>query len=103
MSRDLRASLDKQEIHGRDIEKTKENIFSLGRKLGEVFTQQHDIVDALDFNNHDLQDLRMRVKSTEEMCKAHETDQNEIKKALMKVNERLDKLERAQLEMSTEL
>lgn len=103
MSRDLRANLDKQEIHDRDIERTKSNVFSLGYKLGEVFTQQHDIVDALDFNNHDIQDLRLRVKSTEEMCKTHEVNQNEIKKALMKVNERLDKLERAQLEMSTEL
>lgn len=58
MSQDIRDSLAKQEQHDRDIERTKSNVLSLGYRLGEVFNQQHEIVDALDYNSHDIQSLR---------------------------------------------
>lgn len=103
MSQDLRASLDKQEVHSTDIERTKANVMGMGYKLGDVFTSQHDILDALDFNSHELQDLREKVKMTSNLCKQNEKKQNEFTVAMNKVNERLDRLERAQLEMSTEI
>lgn len=103
MSRDLRESLKIQSQHGSDIESAKSNVFTLGRRLGDVFNQQHEIIDALDYNNHEVQDLREKVISTAEKCKDNEKNQSEIATALNKINERLDILERAQLEMSTEL
>lgn len=68
MSRDLRAMLNKQDVHDKDIDKAKHNLLAVGHKLGSVYTQQHEIIDALDFNSSEVQDLCQKVKEAYKLC-----------------------------------
>lgn len=79
-------------------------MFSLSCKLSEIYyTSQTDIIDAVDFNSEDIMDLREMVRRNQRLIKQNRDQNQEIQSILLRINERLDRLEKKQLELSVEV
>lgn len=100
ISEDIRQNLSKQNEYERNAEVTKGIIYTVSGKLSEVYTSQADIIDA---NSEDIMDLRETVRGNQGLIKENQNQNQEIMVILRKVNERLDNLERQQLELSMEV
>lgn len=100
---DLRNSIERQQVSERSAEAAKTNLFGLTCKVSEVFTTQVEVIDAVDYNSEDILDLREEVRDNQIAIRDNAKKNKEILKMLHRVNERLDKLERRQLEMGIEI
>lgn len=78
-------------------------MFTLTCKVSEVFATQVEVIDAVDFNSEDILDIREEVREHSDAISQNSKQNREIMKILRKVNERLDKIERKQLELSAEV
>lgn len=103
IAKDLRVSLDKQREYDRNAEVSKANLYTVSSKISEVYTSQADIIDAVDFNSEDIMDLRETVRGNQHFIKENRDQNQKIMAMLLKVNERLDTLERKYLELSMEV
>lgn len=103
IANELRGSLDKQRDMERNAEAAKANLFTLTCKVSEVFSTQVEVIDAVDFNSEDILDIREEVRDNRDAIAQNSKQNREILRILHKVNERLDKLERQQMELSAEV
>lgn len=103
ISSELRSSLEKQRELERNADAGKANLFTLTCKVSEVFSTQVEVIDAVDFNSKDILDIREEVRDNKDAITQNSKQNSEILKMIHKVNERLDKLERKQLELSAEV
>lgn len=103
ISNDLKNSIERQQGYERNVDVVKTNLFALTCKVSEVFTTQVEVIDAVDYNSEDILDLREEVRDNQLAISCNSKKNKEILTMLHKVNERLDKLERKQLELSIEI
>lgn len=103
ITNELRGSIDKQQSLERNAEAAKTNLFALTCKVSEVFSTQVEVIDAVDFNSEDILDLREGVRDNQQAITNNSKQNREIMKMLHKVNERLDMIERRQLELGIEV
>lgn len=100
---DLRNNIERQQRSERNAEAAKSNLFTLTCKVSEVFATQVEVIDAVDYNSEDILDLREEVRDNQVAIKNNSKETKELLKMIHKVNERLDKLERKQLELGIEV
>lgn len=99
ISEEIRCNEEKHRLHERQTDIAKANLFNVAQQLREVFNSQTDVIEAVDFNSEDIRDLKREVRENVDTIRKNEAEYNDLRLMINRINERLNAIEKRQLEL----